>query len=117
MSGTTFAIVAMPLTDDPSAAPRMLTTARLPYDTMSNAARGSGPPRPGTRAATASANTVATAPIATVMPSQSNTPQRNPAYEPNAVSTYAYGPPLRGTRLPGSAAQSATSAVATAHTT
>src|SRR6266508_1529492 len=116
MSGSTFATVATPLTRDPSAAPRMLTIARLVITAMRSTARSTLPPRPGASPREASANTVETAHIASVTPSQSSTPHRYPAYGPNAASTYAYGPPLWGTRLPASAMQRATSVVATAHT-
>src|SRR5437762_1095228 len=144
MSGTIFATVAMPLRFDPSAAPRMLTTARPAMTEVRSVARGSGPPTPGNNPATASANTVETAPIAaprmlttsiqamtdvrnaarrsgppthgnntatpetntvdtapiaSVMLSQSSTPHKTPAQGLSTDPTYAYGPPLCGTRL------------------
>ena len=51
--------------------------------------------------------------MASVMPTQSSTPDTNPTNGPNAVSTYAYGPPVIDTRLPASAKQRTMSPIAT----
>ena len=94
-SGNSFATVAIELSRTPSVTPRRLTS-----DQNTNAAdqdggrRMAGPDSAGTSWPMLAANTVDTAAVANVPSIHSSTPERKPAYGPNAVPTYAYGPPV-----------------------
>ena len=74
------------------------------------------PARAGTSRPTLDASTVDTAAVANVPSIHNSTPEMKPAYPPNAVPTYAYGPPVSDTRLPASAMHSTISPIATAQT-
>src|SRR4051812_44478129 len=71
---------------------------------------------PGARATSESAKKDDTAESANVIPTQRSAPQTNPTKGPNAVSTYAYGPPVMLTRLPASAKQMTINAITSVQT-
>src|SRR6185437_3168070 len=116
INGSSLAAVSVSTMLTPERTPRMLSAASAAYNTISNAACGTGAASAGRSAARDPTNTIATAALATVWLHQKSTPERNPLNGPNAVSMYAYNPPGADTRLPASAKLSAMSPAAIAHT-
>src|SRR5829696_7497747 len=113
-SGSSLATVATALNRVTPATPRMFAAAR-PTSTAAIATRRPLAPSAGTRASSESAKKLETADSASVIPTHSIAPETKPTNGPNAVPTYAYGPPVIDTRLPASAKHSTISAMATVH--
>src|SRR5882762_9442087 len=111
-SGVSFAIVATVLKRVTPRTPRAFAAASA-TSTTTSAMRLPISPIDGTTASRASAKNEETADIAKVIPTQSSAPLMNPTNGPNAVSTYAYGPPVMLTRLPASAKQTTMRPIAT----
>ena len=81
--------MATALSRAPSETPRRFTTDQKAKTTTSVTASISRPPSTGTSRPMPEANTVATAAVAKIPVIQSRMPERNPAYGPKAVPTYA----------------------------
>jgi hypothetical protein len=88
-SGASLATVAMELSLTPSPTLRTLTMVQKAKTNARTAVCAAGAARPGTSTPTLDENTVATAAVANVPSIHSSTPERNPAYDPNAVPIYA----------------------------
>src|SRR5665213_2333162 len=96
--------------------PRTLSAPNNANTTARINARGTGSANGGQNTAIDPTSALPTAAVAVVPTSHNSVPARNPTYLPRAISTYAYGPPVRSTLLPACAKQSTMSPIAAATT-